>query len=227
MKVSLPMLVVSLLCTGCVWSSEEPPWDYLPDMRHSVPYDSFAVNPILEGRKTLRHPAPGTIPRGFLPFPYGPEPEEAERAGRELTNPWPESPEVLARGEHLYQTFCEVCHGTTGAGDGPLIPKIAPPPAYTSSGVRDYPPGRLFHVISRGFGRMPAYRVQISQDDRWRLVHWVAKLQQAEEIEHSPPSKLGAKNAVEAEQIGSNPAKLKDWGFGMFRVSVSEFRALL
>lgn len=174
-------LLPSLLVTGCFWSSEEPTWDYLPDMRYSVPYDAFAANPIFADGKTLRRPAPGTIPRGFLPFPFGPEASEAERAGRELTNPFPDTPQVLARGEHLYTTFCEVCHGATGAGDGPIVPKIAPPPAYTSADVRNHPPGRILHIITYGSGRMPPYRTQISQDDRWRLVHWVAKLQHAGE----------------------------------------------
>ncbi len=174
----LVLLSAALLAAGCFWSSEQPSWEYLPDMRYSVPYDSFAANPVFGDGKTLRRPAPGTIPRGFLPFPYGPD--EAERAGRELENPWPATPEVLARGEHLYRTFCRVCHGETGAGDGPLVPEIAPPPAYTSTGVRDYPPGRIFHVVTRGTGRMPSYRVQISRDDRWKLVHWVARLQRGE-----------------------------------------------
>lgn len=171
------VLLLALLGSGCFLSSEKPAWDYLPDMRYSVPYDSFAPNPVFHDHKTLQRPAPGTIPRGFLPFPYGPGPEEAERAGRELANPWPATPEVLARGEHLYRTFCRVCHGETGAGDGPLVPKIAPPPAYDSEGVRNHPPGRLFHIMTWGTGRMPSYRAQISQDDRWRLVHWVQKLQ--------------------------------------------------
>jgi mono/diheme cytochrome c family protein len=182
----LSLLLLALLASGCFWSSEKPAWEYLPDMRNSVPYDAFASNPVFRDGKTLQRPAPGTVPRGFLPFPYGPEPEEAERAGRELENPFPASPEVLVRGEHLYRTFCLVCHGETGTGDGPLIPKIAPPPAYDSESVRSHPPGRLFHVVTWGTGRMPSYRAQISQDDRWRLVHWVRKLQtsppQTEEI---------------------------------------------
>ena len=46
------------------------------------------------------------------------------------------SPEALAQGRALYETFCLVCHGEQGRGDGPLVPKIPNPPAYTSARVR-------------------------------------------------------------------------------------------
>ena len=81
------VLLLALLATGCFHRTDQPAWDYLPDMRHSVPYDSFSANPAFRDGKTLRQSAPGTIPRGFTPFPYGPEPAEAERAGRELEKP--------------------------------------------------------------------------------------------------------------------------------------------
>ena len=175
--ISSVLSLVSL--SGCGGDPASPGWEYMPDMVHSVPYDAFAPNPVTADRKTLRRPAPGTIPRGFRPFPYGPGPEEAERAGRELRNPFPPTPEVMARGEELYGTFCRPCHGVTGQGDGPVAKKFPPPPAYTSTGTRDLPPGRLYHVISHGSGRMPSYATQIAADDRWRLVHWVQTLQRA------------------------------------------------
>lgn len=184
-RCGLPVLAVALgvaaltsLC-ACGGEPASPGWEYMPDMVHSVAYDAFAPNPVTADRKTLRRPAEGTVPRGFRPFPYGPGPEEAERAGRELRNPLPPTPEVLARGEKLYGTFCRPCHGVTGQGDGPVTEKFPPPPAYTSTGTRDLPPGRLYHVISQGSGRMPSYATQIDATDRWRLVHWVRTLQRA------------------------------------------------
>lgn len=171
---------------GCIMVAcrghERPPFDYLPDMRNSVPHDAFAPNPVLANHQTLRPPAPGTIPRGFLPLGFGASVEEAARAGRELSNPIIPTPDVLARGQELYETFCQVCHGPTGAGDGPLIPRIAAPPAYSSPQLSVYPPGRLFHVITFGRGRMPAYRAQIRRADRWRLVHHLQTLQAADSL---------------------------------------------
>lgn len=169
-----------VLCLG-LWAGcgndLSPGWEVLPDMAHSIPYDTFAPNPVTG--QTLRAPAPGTVPRGRLPFPYGPGPEQARLAGLELVNPMPASEDALHRGEALFNTFCRVCHGPTGAGDGPMVPPFPAPPAYDSRSLRDQPPGYVYHVITHGTGRMPAYAAQIRPEDRWKLVHWVQVLQQS------------------------------------------------
>lgn len=154
--------------------------EYMPDMAHSVPYDAFAANPVTRDGKTLQAPVAGTIPRGFTPFHYAAGTEEAERAGLELTDPLPATPENLARGKVLYQTFCLVCHGQSGRGDGPLVPKIPNPPSYSSERVRAFPPGRIYHVITLGTGNMPSYASQVSPEERWLIVQHVQTLQAVE-----------------------------------------------
>jgi len=39
------------------------------------------------------------------------------------------------------------------------------------------PPGYFFDVITNGFGIMPDYRMQITPEDRWRIVAYVRALQ--------------------------------------------------
>jgi mono/diheme cytochrome c family protein len=183
---SLPMLLAATLLLASVGATlvgarmlgdrERPGFEYMPDMAHSLPYDSFAPNPVTRDGKTLLAPVAGTVARGFQPFPYGTGPAEADRAGREVQNPVPLTDEALARGRALFQTFCVVCHGEQGAGDGPLVPRIPNPPAYTSERVRSMPPGQLFHVISRGSGRMPSYAAQIPAHDRWLIVRYLETL---------------------------------------------------
>lgn len=162
--------------TGC-GDPLAPGWEVLPDMAHSIPYDTFAPNPVTG--HTLRAPAPGTVPRGHLPFPYRPGPEEAERAGRELVQPLAATTAHLERGEVLFETFCQVCHGPTGAGDGPMVPPFPRPPAYTSRTVRDRPAGYLYHVVTHGLGRMPPYAAQLPPQERWKVVLWVQVLQRS------------------------------------------------
>jgi mono/diheme cytochrome c family protein len=152
--------------------------EYMPDMAYSVPYNSFAPNPVTRDGKTAQRPVAGTVPRGFQPFRYAATPDDAVRAGRELRNPIPPSPEALAQGHALYETFCLVCHGEQGRGDGPLVPRIPNPPAYTSARVRAMAPGQIFHVISRGSGRMPSYAAQIPYEQRWLIVRYVNALQE-------------------------------------------------
>ena len=72
-------------------------FEYMPDMAHSLPYNSFAPNPVTRDGKTLQAPVAGTIPRGFQPLRYRATPEEALRAGRELHNPVPPAPKRWSR----------------------------------------------------------------------------------------------------------------------------------
>ena len=96
------------------------------------------------------------------------------------------SPEILAEGKALYETYCAVCHGERGAGDGPVAAKIPTPPSYRSARVMEFSPGRVFHVITMGAGKMPSYAAQLDVDDRWRVVMYVrASLQGLPEV--SPP----------------------------------------
>ena len=152
----------------------------MPDMAYSVPYNTFAPNAVTRDGKTLQPPVPGTVPRGVQPFRYGSTPDEALRAGRELRSPVAPSGAALTEGRALYETFCLVCHGERGQGDGPLVPRIPNPPAYTSPRVRGMAPGQIFHVISRGSGRMPSYAAQIPYEQRWLIVLYVSALRDGE-----------------------------------------------
>ena len=46
------------------------------------------------------------------------------------------------------------------------------------------PPGQIFHVVTRGSGRMPSYAAQIPPDERWLIVQYVQTLQAGEGREH-------------------------------------------
>jgi mono/diheme cytochrome c family protein len=170
----------ALLVARAAYGTNSRGFVYMPDMAQSLPYSAFSPNPVMRDRKTLQAPVPGTIPRGFQPLRYGATPEEAVRAGRELRNPIPGGPEALARGQLLYETFCLVCHGARGQGDGPLVPRIPNPPSYTSERVRAMAPGQILHTITFGSGRMPSYAAQIPLEQRWLIVHYVAMLQRGE-----------------------------------------------
>jgi len=173
----LAVLVSAVVAGGCGGGSAQRGREYTPDMTYSVAYDSFAPNPATRNGMTLQTPVRGTIPRGFLPLHYTPTAAEAERAGRELVNPFAHVPAAVEHGHRQYETFCLVCHGARGQGDGPLVPLIPNPPAYSSERVRAMPAGRLFHVMTYGSGRMPSYASQIPAGDRWLIATFVHTLQ--------------------------------------------------
>jgi mono/diheme cytochrome c family protein len=178
---------VLLTATGCGAGSQRRAYEYMPDMARDPAYKAFAPNPATRDGLTLRLPVAGTIPRGYVPFHYGPGEDEAARAGNDLRNPYRATRQVLQEGKTLYETYCLVCHGEQGKGDGPIADKIPRPPSYISDRVLQFPSGRIFHVITMGTKKMPSYAAQTSTDDRWKLVAYVKSLQAAV----SPRSALG------------------------------------
>jgi mono/diheme cytochrome c family protein len=145
----------------------------MPDMARDPAYKAFAANFVTRDGLTLQHPVAGTIARGYHPFHYGPGEQEAERAGLELKDPYQPTARNLEEGKALFETYCAVCHGTQGKGDGPISSKIPPPPSYHSDRLMQFAPGRIFHVITLGSGKMPSYAAQLSADERWKIVTYV------------------------------------------------------
>ncbi|HQE29796.1 MAG TPA: cytochrome c [Phycisphaerae bacterium] len=149
------------------------------NMADSVAYDSFAPNPVFADGKTLQMPPAGSIARGYLPLHYQAGPEEAERAGKELSNPFAADPVVqLERGAAIYQSFCVVCHGAGGLGDGPVTRRgVPPPPSLLAENALQLSDGQMFHILTYGQNNMASYAAQISRDDRWRVILHVRSLQ--------------------------------------------------
>lgn len=163
--------------------------EILPGMVAYVAYPPQSSNPNFADRKTQQRPADGTIARGFAPLPYTATPEEAKRAGVELTNPLDakDSTADLARGATVYGNICKPCHGASGAGDG-VIPQrgFPPPPSLLAENARKITDGQMFHIITYGQRNMPALEAQVMRGDRWRAVKYIRSLQQQQQNLASP-----------------------------------------
>ena len=153
----------------------------LPDMLASVPYDAQASNPNFENFQNLRQPVPGTAARGYPAFRYAATPEEALRAGQELTNPLSaDNASDVARGALVYEVFCQVCHGVDGSGKTPATARGVPPPlSLTAERAQTMRDGQIYHLITLGQGNMAPYASQVERSDRWRVVLHVRSLQRA------------------------------------------------
>ncbi len=95
-----------------------------------------------------------------------------------LANPVkPTEPEVL-RGKALFGVYCVPCHGESGRGDGPVGRIFVPKPADLRAGspVMGLSDGQLFVIISSGLGAMPAFRADLSPEERWRIVSYLRTL---------------------------------------------------
>ncbi|MEA2695882.1 MAG: hypothetical protein QOI66_153 [Myxococcales bacterium] len=171
--VAVVVVVVGAATAGCQATRHSRAREYMPDMVRSPSYKAFAPNLATGDGLTLRRPVPGTIARGQHPFHFLPGEPEAIRAGAALRSPLAPTPSVLDDGKGLFGIYCTPCHGDSGKSDGPLAGKIPPPPAYRSERVMAFTPGRMFHVLTLGSGKMPSYAAQLSPDERWKVIAYV------------------------------------------------------
>jgi len=175
------VIIMPVVVLGGVWLMERNNaarnLQWPTQMQYSPAYSSQSPNPVLPNGMTEQMPVAGTIPRGYQPFHYAPSPEEALRAGAELKNPFEPTEENIARGQLVFNNYCAVCHGTTGAGDGPLIPKYPNPPGYNTEKSKALADGNMFHVITLGRNNMPSHAPLVSFEDRWRVILYIRKLQ--------------------------------------------------
>ncbi len=178
------VLLVRLVATATAswnvdWNAAAPNAEFLPEMVHSVPYDSFDSNPNFADGKTLREPVAGTIPRGFLPLHYNSTASDLERAGEELHNPYAtDDSAALTRGALQFGRMCTPCHGPGGSGDGAVALRgYPPPPSLLAENAMNLNDGQIFHIITFGKGNMPPHAAQVSREDRWKVILHIRSLQ--------------------------------------------------
>ena len=156
-----------------------PPFDWMMVQEKLKPQ---AASALFKDGIGMRPPVPGTVARGFLPYPYKARPEEA---GKYLANPLPVTKKVLDLGQQKYNTFCSPCHGNFGRGDSRLNGQFPNPPTLHSDKVREWPDGNMYHVITEGQNVMPSYAAQLGRDERWAVVHYIRVLQRAQHAKES------------------------------------------
>lgn len=166
-------LVFSLLLVGC--SKETPIMQYMPHMANTPNLKAQRGYDAFPDGAGVRMPPDGTLPRGFQRYHY----DDPEVAARELTNPLAFNEVNVKRGEKIFNTYCYVCHGYKGLGDGPVVPPFPIPKSLHSENMRNWKDGHIFHVITRGQGVMPSYAQQIQPKDRWAVILYVRALQRA------------------------------------------------
>ena len=124
-------------------------------------------------------PVPGTVPV------TGSEAPVALATADKLVNARARTSESLVRGQWVYQTYCQVCHGDAGKGDGPISTLAGGPfigvRSLVTDTVRSRSDGYLYAVTvnapAMGRGLMPVYGDKVRGADRWDLVNYVRTLQ--------------------------------------------------
>jgi mono/diheme cytochrome c family protein len=180
-KLNLVLLTVLVASVAANLGISDNParrnFEAMPEMVRSIAYKSFTANPNFGDGKTLQVPPEGTIARGVHPLHYAATPEDAVRAGRELSAP-PASVAALERGARVYQIYCQPCHGGAGKGDGPVAMRgFPPPPSFLADHAMRLVDGQMFHIVTYGQKNMPSYAAQVPPEDRWRAIEYVRSLQ--------------------------------------------------
>jgi mono/diheme cytochrome c family protein len=207
-KIGTLFLLGMVVFQSCK-DEQSPGYEYMPNMYRSPSLETYGEYVVTgDTFPTYRQPVENTIPQGFMPYPYPNTAEGYAAAGENLKNPIPFSEDILAEGKAIYTKMCIQCHGKAGKGDGTVASNPrwpGPPPAYDSPALKDLPEGKIFHSIHFGKGLMGAHNSLITQEDRWKLVHYVQYLQDKDR-------KMGtaaapAEGAPAAEESESAPAE--------------------
>jgi mono/diheme cytochrome c family protein len=191
--------------TSCGKRDENSPGvEFMPDMYRSPSLEYYQTH-MVDGQVEMnaKQPVKGTVARGFLPYAYENTAEGYDRAGQFLKNPLTAKTreEYEKEGEVLYGKFCVHCHGSSGAGDGKVGQKLpGAPPAYNGT-LKNLPEGKIFHSITYGKGLMGQHASQLTQEERWKLVYYVQKLQGPKEtaVADSTKTAPAATSTVEAK----------------------------
>ncbi len=201
MKVSLKNITLALsiatfsaaALTSCS-NNNSTGWEFAPNMYNSRAYEpltQWRANTVNADGKDMRSPVAGTVSRAnyktsFLQddstvvndlMVYDLPKDSIAIAEVSLKNPIPWSEKAEEEGKVLYERNCLHCHGEKGAGDGAVGKVYKGVPNYASDAYKNMNDGHVYHVITHGKGRMWSHASQVNPEERWKIVHYVHRLQ--------------------------------------------------
>jgi mono/diheme cytochrome c family protein len=138
-------------------------------------------------------------------------------ATRNLINPAPNTPEVLADARAHWADHCAGCHANDGSGDTTMGKHMYPPaPDMRQSATQRLSDGELFFVIQNGvrFTGMPGWGGGSGHDeeDSWKLVRFIRHLPEMTVEERKQMEKLNPKSPDERKEEEEEENFLKGEG---------------
>ena len=123
-------------------------------------------------------------------------------AAKKMKNPVPLSDAALQAAKAIYEDKCAQCHGDTGKGDGSEAAMYDVKPANFSDAhmMGEMTDGEIFYKMSEGRQPMPAFKKQLTEEQRWQLVHYVrtfAPKPQPKKEEAKPAKKVPTKKSAQ------------------------------
>jgi mono/diheme cytochrome c family protein len=175
--VALALLFVA----GCSNIQRDPPIQVWDDMKRQNKFKPQLQNEIFaDTHSDSRRPPEGTVSRGAL---YEDTAYNTGMIGDMFVgkSPVPVTMDLLKKGQAKFGTYCTPCHDRTGSGQG-IVPTRVPswqPSNLMEDRVVQFADGDIFNVITNGRRTMPAYKFQVSVEDRWAIIAYLRVLQRA------------------------------------------------
>ena len=149
------------------------------DMHDQPRFKPLAQSDFYADLRSSRAPVEGTVARGDLrEDSYFYTGKIGANPGDYMPAEVPVNEETLERGRERFNIYCAPCHSRVGDGNGMLPQRgYRHPPSYHQDRLRKAPLGYFFDVMTNGFGAMPDYAMQITPEDRWKIVAYIRALQ--------------------------------------------------
>lgn len=174
----LIFLTLMTVLVGCSAGKNSKGYSIINDMMYAVPYEAYSDNPNYFNNQSNQLAQKGTIARGFMPHPMDEAGDPAV-----LDNPESMNDYSWQRGKMLYTATCAACHGAEGFGKTEVIKRGFPKPPNFKKGRKfkyskkaKYPAGKIFNVITFGYGNMPSHSQQLYVKDRWFVSEYVREM---------------------------------------------------
>ena len=127
------------------------------------------------------------------------------RRARDLQNPVPRSPEVIAAGRAHFADHCTACHANNGSGETEMGRNLFPKaPDMRLAPTQDLTDGELFWIIENGvrFTGMPGWATGTREGEEasWHLVHFIRRLPDISDAEIGEMEALTPRSPAEIRQ---------------------------
>ena len=155
-------LLILVALAACDNGGSTPDWSRMITQPKVLPF----------GETPMRQPPAGTIGRDWQP--------DTTTAGT-TTIPVPITRDLLERGRERFAIACSPCHGVHGDGNSVVAHAMQRrrPPAFAERKLVELTPGKMFDVVTNGYGLMPSYATLLDVHDRWAVIAFVRTLQLA------------------------------------------------
>lgn len=179
---SVAIATASLMSSCMQEDPDSPGWEYMPDMYRSPAPEpnGIYISSATPDSLSNRMPAPGSIPRGWTPFPYENSIIGDSLASMFWKNPHKVTDSIEEHGKFLYERFCMNCHGAKGDGNGNLVESgkfpNQPPSYITLHDNGKLSEGHVYHVITYGIRIMGSHASQLDPQERWDVIAYVERL---------------------------------------------------